>query len=104
MIHAYHFMEHLEGVHVILFLREAERVLIEGGIVNYCVPYYSSGLQAQDLTHKSFWNEDTFKNLFDNTYYNPAGDWLLKVHFQIIVGVVERNLALIGQLVKTATR
>jgi SAM-dependent methyltransferase len=107
IIHAYHFMEHLSGDDAIKFLREAERVLIEGGILNYCVPYHKTGLQAQDLTHKSVWNEDVFENLFNNTHYDPAGDpreWLLKVHFQIIAGVVERNLALIGQLVKTATR
>jgi hypothetical protein len=26
--------------------------------------------------------------------------WLLRVNFQVIIGVVERNLALMGQLVK----
>jgi hypothetical protein len=100
-IHCYHFMEHLDGNDAIAFLRECERVMIPGAsVMNFCVPYYNSGLQAKDLTHKSQWNEETFKNLFDNEIYTPAGQWHLKVHFQIIAAVVERNLCLIGQLVR----
>ena len=99
-IHCYHFMEHLYGKQAIAFLREVERVLQPGGTFNFCVPYYSSHLQAQCLDHKSFWNEETFENLFSNRGYNIAGDWQLKVHFQIIAAIVHRNLALIGQLTK----
>ncbi len=29
-----------------------------------------------------------------------ASEWKLEVHFQAIMGVVERNMALVGQLVK----
>jgi len=99
-IHCYHFLEHLTGDNAILFLREVERVLVVGGIMNYCMPYYNSNLWAHDLTHKSQWNEDSFQNLFKNEYYDPAGSWRLEVHFQIICGIVERNMALIGQLRK----
>lgn len=104
-VHAYHFMEHLTGEDAILFLQEVQRVLKPGGALYFCVPYYNSGLMAQDLTHKSAWNEETFRNLFNNTSYDPlAGtgfDWKLMVNFQIIAGIVERNISLIGQLVKT---
>jgi hypothetical protein len=100
LIHCYHFLEHLSGDDAIELLREVERVLIPGGVMNYCMPYYNSNLMAQDLTHKSFWNEDSFRNLFENDYYNPAGTWNMQVHFQVIAGIAERNLALIGQLVK----
>jgi SAM-dependent methyltransferase len=100
VIHAYHFLEHLSGEDAIKLLREVERVLIPGGIMNICVPYYSSSMQAQDLTHKSQWCETTFQTLFENAYYDPAGKWRLRVHTQFIMGIVERNLALFVQLVK----
>ena len=100
MVHCFHFLEHLSGENAIYLLREVERVLIKGGVMNYCMPYYNSNLMAQDLTHKSAWNEESFRNLFENKFYDPAGDWDLKVNFQIIAGIVERNLSLIGQLVK----
>jgi SAM-dependent methyltransferase len=102
MIHAYHFLEHLEGGDAILLLREVERVLQPGGLFCYCVPYYSSQLNANDLDHKSNWSEGTFANLFHNDTYADKGEWRLSVHFQIIAGIAERNLALIGQLVKDA--
>lgn len=100
-IHCYHFLEHLSGTDVIAFLRECERVMIPGqSVMNFCIPYYNSQGQAQDLTHKSSWCEDNFKNLFQNSYYDIAGEWKLKVHTIMIIGIVERNLALIGQLVR----
>lgn len=100
-IHCYHFLEHLSGVDAIAFLREAERVMIPGAsVLNFVVPYFSSPLQAQDLTHKSVWCEDTFKTLFNNPYYDPAGKWKLALHFQMIAGIVNRNLALMGQIVR----
>jgi hypothetical protein len=103
-IHCYHFLEHLAGEDAILFLQEAQRALMDDGVLNFAVPYYSSGLQAQDLTHKSFWNEETFRNLFNNQAYTPhAAPWTLRVGFQLIAGVNERNLSLIGQLIKGGT-
>jgi hypothetical protein len=73
VIHAYHFLEHLSGEDAITMLMEFQRVLIPGGVVNFLVPYYNSSMQAQDLTHKSFWNETTFQTLFRNKYYDPNG-------------------------------
>lgn len=103
MIHAYHFMEHLPGETAIQFLAEAQRVLMVGGILQFCMPYYNSNLMSQDLTHKSFWSEDSFRNLFRNDYYDAsAGKIFWKFHVQsiFIMGIVERNLSLLGQLVK----
>lgn len=100
-IHCYHFLEHLTGTDAIAFLRECERVMIPGAsVMNFCIPYFSSPLQAQDLTHKSPWMEETFRTLFDNYYYDPAGKWNLRVHTIMIMGIVNRNLALVGQLVR----
>ena len=113
VLHAYHFLEHLPSTTAILLLREAERVLVVGGVLNFSIPYYSSVLAIQDLTHHSFWCEETFNILFniDPLYgYDPAGSrgmsggtdapWRLRVHFLIIAGIVSRNMALVGQIVK----
>lgn len=106
IFHAYHFLEHLTGEEAIKLLKEVERKLVLGGILQFCIPYYSSNMAAQDLTHKSMWTEDTFKTLFRNNYYDPTAGgvvgWKLQVHFQAIMGVAERNMALVGQLVKVA--
>ena len=101
-IHAYHLLEHLSGADAAALIREIERVLMPGGVFNYSVPYYSTTLAIQNLEHKSPWCEDTFKNLFeDDTYDHEQGrDWRLSVHFQVIVGLAQRNLALVGQIVK----
>jgi hypothetical protein len=100
-IHCYHFLEHLNGEDAISFLRECERVMIPGAsVLNFCMPYYNSSLQAECLDHKSAWCIDSFRNLFDNSGFDIAGPWKLSIHFQLICGVAERNMCLIGQLVK----
>ena len=104
IIHAYHFLEHLTGEDAIALFKEVERVLCVGGIFQFCIPYYNTQLASQDLTHKSYWTEDSFKILFKNKYYDPTAgkveDWKLEVQYLLIAGVVERNLALVGQLVR----
>lgn len=96
-IHAYHFLEHIEDP--ISMLREFQRVLRPGGIVNICVPYYNSNMMAHDLTHKHAFCEETWKNLFDNPYYSKdRKGWKLKVGFNVICGIVERNMCLLTQL------
>jgi len=101
VIHAYHFMEHFEGDVAIKILKEFERVLKTGGHANIVVPYYNSHLQAKCLDHKSMWNESTWDNLFNQySYDNLSGEWRLKVHTTFIMGVEEKNLALLTQLVK----
>ena len=103
MVHCYHFLEHLTGEDAILFLKEVQRVLMYGGIFQYGVPYYTSELAYQDLTHKSFWTESSFKMLMNNPYYEPETTgfkWELQIQSQCIIGVVGRNLMLVGQLIK----
>ena len=102
VIHAFHFLEHLTGADAIAMLREVERVLKPGAHINIVVPYYNSSMQAHDLTHKSCYNESTFDNLFGQQYYDMAGPWKLSVHAQFIMGIVERNMALFVQLVKSS--
>lgn len=100
VFHAFHFFEHLTGDDAISLLRAMESKLLPGGIINIVVPYYNSSMQAQDLTHKSAWNEGTIPTLTNNSYYDPAGQWLLRLHTQFIMGIAERNLAMFIQLTK----
>jgi hypothetical protein len=100
-VHAYHFFEHIEGKYAIQLLREIQRVLVPHGTAYIVVPYYSTSMQHQDLTHKSWWTETTWKTLFDNEYYDDHSvGWDLHVHLCFIMGIVERNLALFTQLIK----
>ena len=106
IIHAYHFMEHLSGEDAILLLKEVQRALMYGGIFQFCIPYAKAEIAFQDLTHKSFWAESSFRMLMNNPYYDPTAEdfrWELQVHFQVIAGIVERNLCLMGQLIKRET-
>lgn len=99
MIHAYHFMEHVDCP--VKMLLEIQRVLMPGGVANIVVPYYNSQMQAQDLDHKSQYCEMTWKTLFANPYYDKNRvEWKLDVGLNIIIGIVERNLCLMTQLIK----
>lgn len=101
VVHCYHFLEHMEGSVAVKVLKEIERVLKVGGHANIVTPYYNSHLQAKCLDHKSSWNESTWDNLFNQySYDNGTSDWKLKVHTTFIMGVEEKNLALLTQLVK----
>ena len=98
-IHAYHFLEHCK--HPVRVLQECQRVLIPGGIMNICVPYYSSAIASQDLDHKHFFTEETWKTLFKNQYYDKNKiEWKFRIGFNMICGIVERNLCLLTQLIK----
>lgn len=99
-IWCFHFLEHLNGALAEKMLREFERVLKWGGTANIVTPYYTSQMQAHDLDHRSIYCEETWKNLFNDPYYKDHGEWELKVHFVMIAGIVERNLALFTQLLK----
>lgn len=101
-IHAYHFLEHVKDP--IKMLIEIQRVLAIGGVCNIVVPYYSSAIAHQDLAHLHTFTEDTWKILFRNPYYNAAGKtrWLLQEHLNVIIGIAERNVVLLTQLVKVA--
>jgi len=98
-IHAYHFLEHL--IDPVKVLLECQRILRVGGVMNVCVPYYSSALASQDLDHKKYFTEETWKTLFRSTGYDKNQiDWKLRERFNVICGIVERNMCLLTQLQK----
>jgi len=98
-IHAYYFLEYVDDP--IYMLQEFQRVLKPGGLVNISEPYYSCQLAYHDISYKNFFCETTWHYIFENPYYDRCeGEWLFKVNFNIIIGVVERNLFLLTQLEK----
>ena len=103
-VFAFHFLEHFAGKRTIELLREIERCLKVGGTANIVVPYYRSNMAFHDLDHKCFFTEDTFKTLFSTPYYDKNREtvWKLEINVNIIIGVAERNLCLMTQLVKKA--
>jgi len=101
-IYAFHFLEHLRGEHVIEVLRECERVLKPGGVMTIVVPHRLGAMAFQDIDHKSYFTEETWKTLFDNPHYNKNREyeWKFQVNFNLICGLNERNLALFTQLIR----
>jgi SAM-dependent methyltransferase len=104
-IHAYHLFEHLTAPAIVRLLLECQRILRVGGTLNVLVPHRLGQMAYQDLDHKTFWCEETWKVLMSNPHYvrmyDPdAGGWKLRVHANFIMGLNERNLALLTQLVK----
>lgn len=101
-IYAFHFLEHIKEP--IKMLAEMQRVLVPGGIVNICVPYYTSQMAHHDLDHKHWYTEATWQNTFNNPYYDKAKivEWKFDIGFNLICGIVERNTCLLTQLIKRA--
>jgi hypothetical protein len=101
-VYALHFLEHLNKTDLLTMLREIERVLVWGGVLNVVVPWYGGQLAYQDLDHKSFWTVETWRNLLDNQYYDGSmpRNWKLKERFSIIMGLNDRNLVVVSQLEK----
>lgn len=99
---AFHFFEHLSGAAAIALLRDVERVLKPGGMLLTCTPHRLGAMAFQDLDHKSFWCEDTWKTLFTNPNYtkNREAGWRLAVKYNLIAGLSERNLALLSAIQK----
>ena len=99
---AYHFFEHLKKEEIIEVLWECERVLMFSAPINIVIPHWDTEAAHQDLDHKSFWSESTWRNLFLNPYYEGSmpRDWHLKEVCTVIMGLVQRNLVIVSQLVK----
>tara|TARA_Y100000310_G_scaffold297008_1_gene329703 strand:- start:327 stop:818 length:492 start_codon:yes stop_codon:yes gene_type:complete len=98
-IFAFHFFEHLNNP--VRCLYDCQRVLKPNGTLNIVVPYYTSQIAYQDLDHKKFFCVETWRTLFRNPYYDKNSlEWEFEIGLNVIIGVVERNLALMTQLIK----
>jgi SAM-dependent methyltransferase len=98
-IYAIHFLEHVKKP--VKLLRECQRVLRPGGLLNVGLPFYNAQIAAQDLDHKSQWCETTWKTLLKNDYYKKNHEnWQFDIGANVIIGVAERNLLLITQLIR----
>lgn len=97
-----HFIEHVKSP--VIVLRECERVLQVGGVLNIVVPHAMSQLYAADMTHpyNHMFTEETWRHLINNRYFTaPTGtEWELRVRTCFIMGITWANLALFTQLIK----
>lgn len=98
-IWAHGFFEHISDP--IRMLKECQRVLCPGGVLNICVPHGMSELAWEDLTHKHQFQEGSWKNLMANPYYRVGDEdrWTLRVRANFIMGTVWRNMALFTQMI-----
>lgn len=98
-IHAYHFLEHVRDPR--RMLREMQRVLAPGGVINIVVPHYSGSMAHHDLDHKNTYALDTWANTLGTPYYTKDREgWKLRIHFNAMMAITERNTAILTQLVK----
>jgi hypothetical protein len=103
VIYALHLFEHLTPEGVIRTLRECQRVLVSRGALNVVVPHRLSQGAYHDLDHKTFWCEETWRNLFHNPYSDKAGmrsGWEFEIGINLMIGLNERNLMLVTQLIR----
>lgn len=98
-IHAYHFLEHLNDPR--RMLREMQRCLMQGGVLNICVPHYWGSMAHHDLDHKHNFAVDTWSNTFSAPWYDKdRNGWQFSIHFNVLMAITERNAAILTQLVK----
>lgn len=100
-----HSLDHLSPKSVVRLLAEVQRVLMLDGIFTIVVPHHMSTLAHECLEHKSQYGIKTWRNIFKNPAYDPLDarfvpDWRLKIGFNMIMGIEERNLVLVTQLIK----
>lgn len=101
VVHAYHFLEHLNPEVLKIQLVEIARVLAPGGKFFYCVPYALAPIAFMDATHRTFWTEETMRTLLQSRGYDSAVvEDVLKIRMQTIIGQNSQNLAVLGVLEK----
>lgn len=95
----YHSMDHFSRPTFVL--AEVQRVLKVGGWFVNIVPHYSSELANSCIEHKSRFAVDTWRNIFSERQYDHGpGGWQFRIGFNMLMGLTERNLVLVTQLIK----
>lgn len=96
---ATHLLEHLKDPRPLLL--EIGRVLAPGAPFNCLVPAAGYNLFHQDLDHKTPFVLDTWRTLFDQSYYAKGkGAFNMWVGANMMMAVKEGNMALVTQLIK----
>jgi hypothetical protein len=103
-VFAFHFFEHISSEAVISLLRDIQKKTVVGGTLNIVVPHGKSDIAIQDLDHRTFYLTETWKTLFNDHYYNKHHEvpWKWDIGTNIVIGVAERNTALMTQLIRRA--
>jgi SAM-dependent methyltransferase len=100
VIHCYGMLDHISNIP--RFMKECQRVLAPGGTMNISVAFYKSSLAFEDPYHKSWFTETTWSKLFQKQYWDPDGfEWKFRIGINLIIGVTERNLIVLTQLLRT---
>jgi SAM-dependent methyltransferase len=102
-----HALDHMTPRAVQDLLAEVQRCLKPHGKFTIVVPHFLGALAWECIEHKSRFGLKTWRNILDNPAYTPINmtapvEWKLKVGFNMIMGVEERNLVLVTQLHKEA--
>lgn len=104
-----HTLDHLSSRGVQHWLRECERTLKPGGTVSIAVPHHMGTLAHECIEHKTQYGLKTFRNILtdinDSSVDFPEGrqGWTLRVGYNMVLGLEERNLVQITQLLKPRT-
>jgi SAM-dependent methyltransferase len=103
-----HAMDHF--ARPVFVLAEAQRVLKVGGWFVNIAGHYTSELAHNCFEHRTRFATDVWKNAFSDHYYDTGdgavdGDdgrgWKLRIGFNMIMGLTERNTVLVTQLIRT---
>jgi SAM-dependent methyltransferase len=94
----YHTLDHIANP--LNVLAEAARVLKPGGTFTNIVPHYLSELANSCLAHKSRYAIDTWRNAFSERQYSHNAPDEFQIGFNMIMGLTERNLVLVTQLIR----
>lgn len=70
---AFDFLEHVERDDVIFVMNEIHRVLVSNGLLRIRVPSTDGRGAFQDPTHRSYWNENSFKYYMNDSYRDLYG-------------------------------
>lgn len=91
-------------------LAEVQRVLVTGGWFVNITGHYSSEIANNCFEHRTKFAVDSWRNAFSERVYdlsngavegNPDNGWHLRIGFNMMMGIVERNVVLVTQLIKT---
>jgi SAM-dependent methyltransferase len=99
-IATYHMLDHIRDPRVVL--REAQRVLKDGGWFVSIVPHYLGSTAHNCFDHKTEFSIDSWKNAMGNRYDPSQDDNGLEfdIGFNMIMGLSESDLVLVTQLIR----